>query len=215
MTDRVPHLGLDAQGIATPARDLLEPQTAPLVEAGAPARRGPADEGRRAAGRYRQVHRSQREGQIRRSRRHDRGHDQLGRDQPADDGRALGEPEGRFPGRAEGPGRALRRRPVRRQPAGISRQRARHQPDGVAQPVRSHAAGAAEGRGARRLHARIHDHQPAQLQGRSGASRQPQRHGDRGQPDREDDPDRQHRIFGRNEEGRVRPPQFPASRRRA
>ena len=40
----------------------------------------------------------------------------------------------------------LRRRPVRRQPAGISRERSRHHADGVAQPVRSHLAGAAESR---------------------------------------------------------------------
>ena len=64
----------------------------------------------------------------------------------------------------------------------------------------------------RRLRSRIYDHQPAQLQGRSGAPRLPQRHGDRGQLHRQVDPDRQHRIFGRDEEGRVRPAQLPAPR---
>ena len=110
-------VSLGDQGITTRAAIKANLGTAALVEEAIRKRRGAADEGRRVAGRYRQVHRPQRQGQVRRPRRHDRGHDQLGRDQPADVGRALGQSEGRFPRRAEGPGRALRRRPVRRQPA--------------------------------------------------------------------------------------------------
>ena len=154
LSERTPAHRLDAQGIADRGQRPLEPDHRAARRAGRCPGRRTADQGRRAAGRHRQVHRAQRQGQVRRPRRDDRRDDQLGQDQPADDGRALGEPQGRLHGRAQGSGRAVRCRPVRRQPARISRQRPRHHADGVAQPVHPHAAGAAEGRRTGRLRRR-------------------------------------------------------------
>ena len=56
-----------------------------------------------------------------------------------------------------------------------------------------------------------HDHRPAELPRRSGASRLPQRDGDRGQLLEEDDPDRRHRLCRRDEEVGVRPSELPAA----
>ncbi len=201
---------LDKQGISTSATIHANLGTAALVEQALRRRRGTPHEGRRAAGRYRQVHRAQREGQVRRPRCHDRGHDQLGRDQPADDARALGQSEGGLPGRAEGSGRALRRRSVRRQPARIPRERARGHPDWPGTVCSSAPCWCVPT--ADELASFVPEYTILNL---PSFKADPARHGcrsetrDRGQPDREADPDRRHGIFGRDEEGRVRPAELP------
>ena len=125
--------------------------------------------------------------------------------------RAFGRAQGRFPGRARGQGRACSSptctaasQPEHRVNVRVITELAWHNlfvRTLLVRPEADELAGFVP---------EYHDHRPAQLQGRSRAPRLPQRDGDRGQLHREADPDRRHRICGRDEEARVRPAQLPA-----
>jgi hypothetical protein len=109
-------------------------------------------------------------------------HDRLvGQDQQADGPEHSTALNAGFPRRARRKGHAVRAGPVRRLAARTPGEGARDQRICLAQPVHPHPAGAPRSGRAGRLRARIYDHRPAQLQGRSGPPRLPQRDRDRGQ----------------------------------
>ena len=112
-------------------------------------------------------------------------------------------------------GHALRPGPLRRLAARAPGQRPGDQRARLAQPVHPHPAGPPGSGRARRLRARVHDHRPAELPRRPGPARHPLGNGDRGQPDREADPDRRHGLCRRDEEVGVRHPQLPPAARSA
>ena len=178
-----------------------------------PPRRRP-HRGRRPARRaHRQAHRPLARGQVHRRRAVQPRQDLVGSGQPADlrgELRAAPRPSGRVHG-VEGPVQPglLHRRGRGASPlaAGLHRDR-------LGEHLRAQPVPPADRRAARRLHAELHDHLRPLVPGRSRDRGNQDGHRDPRPSQADGDPDRRHRVRGRDQEERVHGDELPDARRR-
>ena len=178
-----------------------------------PPRRRP-HRSRRPAGRaHRQAHRPLARGQVHRRRAVQPRQDLVGSGQPADlrgELRASPRPSRRVYG-VEGP---LQPGLLHRRSRGASPLAAGLHRDRLGEHLRAQPVPPADRRAARRLHAELHDHLRPLVPGRSRDRGNTDGHRDPRPSQADGDPDRRHRVRGRDQEERVHGDELPDARRR-